>query len=169
MGRPLLLTQKDYSELVKASYIVNSSTSRDTGEEIPRMMRMCAFLPVNIPILFGMLLSTPSVANTVFWQWFNQSFNAGLNYGNRNASSPYTTNDLAFGYFAAVGSSVSVALTLRKAFSGLTRGMTGAKLIVLNSFVASLASGSANFLNTFCMRKVEMNNGIEIFSDEQLT
>lgn len=67
MGRPLLLTQRDYSELVKASYIVNSSTSRDTGEEIPRMMRMCAFLPVNIPILFGMLLSTPSVANTVFW------------------------------------------------------------------------------------------------------
>ena len=47
--------------------------------------------------------------------------------------------------------------------------MTGAKLIVLNSLVASLASGSANFMNTFCMRKVEMNNGIEIFSDEQLS
>lgn len=66
-GRPLLLNKKDYSELVKASYIVGSSTSRDTGEEIPRMMRMCAFLPVNIPILFGMLLSTPTTVNTIFW------------------------------------------------------------------------------------------------------
>jgi hypothetical protein len=73
---------------------VNSAVSRDTGEVIPHAMRMCAFVPVNIPILFGMLISPPTTFNTIFWQWFNQSFNAGLNYGNRNASSPYTTNDL---------------------------------------------------------------------------
>lgn len=151
---------------MRATYIVNSSTVRDTGEEIPRFMRMCAFLPMNIPILFGMLLSRPTVMNTIFWQWFNQSFNAGLNYGNRNASSPYTNKDLAFGYSAAVGSSVSVALFLRKAFSGLTRNVTGSKLILINSLVAAMASGTANFFNTFCMRQAEMKNGIEIFSDE---
>lgn len=32
-----------------------------------------------------------------------------------------------------------------------------------------MASGSANFLNTFCMRQAEAKNGIEVFSDEQLT
>lgn len=160
------MTKNEYAELNRASYIVNSSTVRDTGDEIPRMMRMCAFLPVNIPILFGMLLSPPTAANTIFWQWFNQSFNAGLNYGNRNASSPYTTKDLAFGYSAAVGSSVTMALALRKVFANVAKSMTGAKLILVNSLVAALASGTAGFLNTFCMRKVEMNNGIEIFSDE---
>jgi Sideroflexins len=83
-------------------------------------MRMCAFVPINVPILFGMLLTPPTPVNIIFWQWFNQSFNAGLNYGNRNASSPYTTSDLLQGYSAAVGSSVSMALLLRKMFAGVS-------------------------------------------------
>lgn len=56
---------------MRAESIVNSAISRDSGQEIPRMMRMCAFVPVNVPILFGMLLSPPSTFNTIFWQWFN--------------------------------------------------------------------------------------------------
>lgn len=79
---------------MRAQQIINSAVSRDTGEEIPRMMRMCAFVPLNVPILFGMLIMPATTFNTVFWQWFNQSFNAGLNYGNRNASSTYTMKDL---------------------------------------------------------------------------
>lgn len=148
---------------------MGSALSRDTGEEIPRMMRMCAFVPLNVPILFGMLISPPTIFNTIFWQWFNQSFNAGLNYGNRNASSPYTTKDLAQGYSAAVGSSVTMALLLRKAFSGLSSRVTGAKLILINSVIASLAGGTAGFLNTYFMRRVEMVGGIQIFEDEALT
>lgn len=130
---------------------------------------MCAFLPVNIPILFGMLISAPTTTNIIFWQWFNQSFNAGLNYGNRNASSPYTNKDLAFGYSAAVGSSVSMALILKKLFANVTKNVTGSKFILVNSIIAAMASGTAGFLNTFCMRQVEMKNGIEAFRDEQLT
>ena len=149
--------------------MVSSAVSRDSGEEIPRMMRMCAFVPINVPILFGMLIMPPTTFNTIFWQWFNQSFNAGLNYGNRNASSTYTLKDLAQGYSAAVGSSVSVALLLRKLFSGVSSRVTGAKLILINSFVSCIAGGTAGFLNTFFMRRVEMNSGIEIYEDEQLT
>jgi sideroflexin-5 len=121
------------------------------------MMRMCAFVPMNVPILFGMLIMPSTTNSTIFWQWFNQSFNAGLNYGNRNASSTYTSSDLAQGYTAAVGSSVSVALLLRKAFSGMASSMTGARLILINSVISSLAGGTASFLNTFFMRKAEMN------------
>lgn len=148
---------------------MNSAVSRDTGEIIPHPMRMCSFVPINIPILFGMLIVPPTAMNTIFWQWFNQSFNAGLNYGNRNASSPYTTTDLMQGYTAAVGSSVSMALILRKLFSGMASRVTGAKLILINSVVSSLAGGTASFLNTFFMRRVEMKGGIEIFEDEGLT
>lgn len=165
----MLLSKGEYNQLARAAYLMGSSTNSDSGAEIPRMMRMCAFLPVNIPILFGMLLSPPTMANTIFWQWFNQSFNAGLNYGNRNASSPYTTKDLAFGYSAAVGSSVSMALILRKLFANVSKSVTGTKLILVNSVIVALASGTAGFLNTFCMRNVEMTNGIEVFKDEQMT
>jgi len=133
------------------------------------MMRMCAFVPMNIPILFGMLMAKPTVINTIFWQWFNQSFNAGLNYGNRNPSSTYTNKDLAVGYFAAVSSSIGVALLLRKMFSGVSSRMSGSKLILINSFVSAVASGSANFMNTFSMRYKEVENGINVYADENLT
>lgn len=75
------------------------------------------------------------------------------------------------GYSAAVGSSVTTALILRRLFSPLTRRITlgSSKLILINSLVASVAGGTASFLNTFCMRQAEMKNGIEFFADEQLT
>jgi hypothetical protein len=47
--------------------------------------------------------------------------------------------------------------------------MTGAKLILINAFVGCIASGTAGFLNTFFMRRVEMNSGIDLYEDEQLT
>lgn len=77
--------------------------------------------------------------------------------------------DLAKGYGAAVGSSVSVALMLRKLFSGIANHASGAKLILINSFVSCIASGTAGFLNTFFMRSVEMTSGIDLYEDEQLT
>lgn len=156
----------DFDRLQKSISIMNSAVSRDSNEEIPRMMRMCAFVPMNLPILFGMLISPPTTFNTIFWQWFNQSFNAGLNYGNRNASSKYTSKDLAQGYSAAVGSSVLMALTLRSLFASQTRKVSGAKLILINAVVSTIAGGTAGFLNTYFMRSVEMINGIEVYEDQ---
>jgi hypothetical protein len=40
-----------------------------------------------------------------------------MNYGNRNASSPLTTTDLARGYVGAVAVSVSIALLSRIALA----------------------------------------------------
>jgi len=130
---------------------------------------MCSFVPVNIPILFGMLLSKPTMVNTVFWQVFNQSYNAGLNYGNRNASSPYSTKDLMRGYFTAVGSSVTVAITLRRVFLSVTAKATGTKLTLLNAVIGATATGAASFLNTVSMRQVEMTNGIDVYEDAAMT
>lgn len=76
---------------------------------------------------------------------------------------------MAFGYSAAVGSSVSVALLLRKLFANASKRLTGTKLILANSFISLMASGTAGFLNTVCMRNVEMTKGIEVFKDQQMT
>jgi hypothetical protein len=62
-----------------------------------------------------------------------------------------------------------MAVLLRKLFSGISSRVSGAKLILINSFVSCIASGTAGFLNTFFMRRVEMNSGIELYEDEMLT
>jgi sideroflexin-5 len=58
----------------------------DTGEVIKFFGRASAFVPANMPIICAMMLSPPSTKSTIFWQWVNQTYNAGFNYGNRNAS-----------------------------------------------------------------------------------
>lgn len=50
----------------------------------------------------------------------------------------------------------------------LSANAAGSKLIMINSIVAAVAGGTASFLNTFFMRRVEMKKGIEIYQDEAL-
>lgn len=153
---------------MQAQSIVKSSVL-DNGEKIPRIMRMSSYVPINIPISFGMLISAPTIPNTIFWQWFNQSINAGVTYGNRNTSSNYTNQDLIYGYTAAIASSLSVAVLLRKSLANMTSTLSGSRLILMNSFVNLMANCAANFLNTYCMRRTEKEKGIEVFADEELT
>jgi hypothetical protein len=82
-----MLTESEIKKLRNYSTIVNSTIHPDTGKPVPWVMRMCAFVPTNVPIIFGMLMTPVTPFNTVFWQWINQTYNAGMNYGNRNASS----------------------------------------------------------------------------------
>ena len=88
------MTQTEFDEFRYKRLIVASSTSPDSGEVIPWAMRTCSFVPTNIPIILGMLVSPPTMMYTIFWQVTNQTYNAGLNFGNRNASSKQTTNEL---------------------------------------------------------------------------
>jgi len=141
---------------------VNASIHPDTNKPVPWVMRMCAFVPTNLPIIFGMLMSAPTPRNTIFWQLLNQTYNAGMNYGNRNASSKQTTGDILFGYSAAVTSSIVISLGLRKGFAGVTKSMKGGSVVLANSIINYVAVASAGFLNTYCMRMGEMSRGIKI-------
>ena len=132
-------------------------------------MRMCGFLTFNIPITCGMMLAPPTISQTVFWQWINQSYNAGLNFGNKNSSCPFTTQDLVTGYLVASAASVGVGVSLRKLTSGMTKSATGNKLLILNFLVAASASGSANYCNTMIMRYQETKKGITVYKDQDLT
>lgn len=89
-----------------------------------------------------------------------------MNYGNRNATSLYTTEDIIKSYLVATSSSIGVALTIRKILSPLSKNATGAKQIVLNGVVGFFACATAGYLNSFIMRRTELEKGIEIMDPE---
>lgn len=144
------------------------SCANDKGEIVFKPFRMCAFMWMKIPINCGMILAPPTLFWTMLVQFVSQSYNAGLNYFNKNSSCKYTNSDIMRGYMAAIASSLSIAVVMRKATAGVTKGATGFKLIFLNSLVATCSSGSANFFNSLTMRYAEIEKGIAVYSDEKL-
>ena len=74
-------------DLWNARILQSAVLHPDTKQPIPAAFRVCAFVPANIPICAGMLMTAPTTFNVLFWQWVNQSYNAGFNYCNRYAAS----------------------------------------------------------------------------------
>ena len=146
---------------------MNSSTN-DVGNIIKKPMRMCGFVPVNVPIIYGLMMAPPTMGYTAFFQWANQTYNSGLNFGNSNSSCSYSNQDLMKGYCTAVTSAVTIALLMRKMTAGMIVGMKGKRLLLVNFAVSVAASMSANFCNSLCMRYPEIKNGIEVYADEIL-
>lgn len=103
---------------------MNSSTN-DKGEIVLLPFRMCGFIWTNTPILIAILCSKPTMFNTFLWQVINQSYNAGLNFANKNSSCLYTEKDIISGYLAAVVFSLSISLNLRYYTKGIAAGATG--------------------------------------------
>mmetsp|Transcript_12876 Transcript_12876/g.17325 ORF Transcript_12876/g.17325 Transcript_12876/m.17325 type:complete len:233 (-) Transcript_12876:178-876(-) len=118
---------------------------------------------MNLPISFGFIFAAPTPLNTIFWQWINQTYNAALNYENRNASSTYTTEDIAISYCVATSSAIAVALGIRKAVEKQARQLKGGKLVMLNSVSSFVACALSGFLNAYFMRQTEIKKGIDVF------
>ena len=61
-------------ELWDAQRKVNAVIHGPTGEKMNIFGRMSMFVPANVPIAAGLLMSK-SAAATLFWQWWNQTYN----------------------------------------------------------------------------------------------
>ena len=107
------MTQQEKESLLQADDVCGAAVHPDTNKPLPWIMRISSFMPMNVPLNVGFILMPPTLVNTIGVHVANQSYNATMNYGNANASSPYTSEDITKGALAAVGSSVAVALTIR--------------------------------------------------------
>jgi tricarboxylate carrier len=127
-----------------------------TDEEMFIPGRMSAFLPMNVPICFGMLTLATTPMSTVFWQWVNQSYNVVNNYTNRS-SKDVDDVALAKAYALAVGASCGIAVAAGKAMAKAPPAVR-----MLGPFVPYLAVITAGASNVGFTRMDEIQNGIPV-------
>ncbi|KAK3087195.1 hypothetical protein FSP39_002976, partial [Pinctada imbricata] len=80
-------TQK---QIYNAKQLCLSAFHPDTGDLQNVIGRMSFQVPGGMILIGAMVTFYKSNAAVVFWQWANQSFNALVNYTNRNAASDVT-------------------------------------------------------------------------------
>jgi len=108
------MTVKEIEELRVAAKIVGGAVHPETKEIIAVPMRMSGFVSFSVPLI-ALMLFTPkqTPAFNACLQFINQTYMAGINHGNANASTHSSPTDFAWGYCSAVISSVGISYATR--------------------------------------------------------
>uniref|UniRef100_A0A034VL69 Sidoreflexin n=1 Tax=Bactrocera dorsalis TaxID=27457 RepID=A0A034VL69_BACDO len=149
---PETATQEQVKYAMK---LYSSAFHPDTGELQNVTGRMSFQVPGGMLITGGMLAFYRTVPAVVLWQFINQSFNAIVNYTNRNANSPTTVTQLGVAYVSATTSALVAALGCKSYWSKRASPL-------FQRFVPFAAVAAANFVNIPLMRQNEIINGVEV-------
>ncbi|XP_036613974.1 sideroflexin-3-like [Trichosurus vulpecula] len=144
-------------ELWKAKYKYDSAFHPDTDQKIYLIGRMSAQAPMNMILCGCMLTFHKSIVSVMFWQWVNQSFNAIVNYSNRNGNVTATERQLGVAYMSATTGAVATALGLK--------ALTGHLPSLVGRFIPLTAVCAANCINIPLMREREIQMGVPVTDD----
>ena len=117
---------------------------------------MSAFVPMNIPIAFGLICLPATRVNIMFFNFVNQTYNASMNWANSSGKGE-SIKYIGISYALALISSIGVAMLLKRRFDRLNN--VG---VISQALLRIFPSAAAGFLNLFFMRSDYMLNGIEI-------
>ncbi|XP_076338430.1 sideroflexin-2-like isoform X1 [Tachypleus tridentatus] len=145
-------------QVLYAKKLYESAFHPDSGELQNVFGRMSFQVPGGMAITGCMLQFYRTTSAVVFWQWVNQSFNALVNYTNRNAQSELSLRKIAFAYISATTSAVITAV-------GLKNFLKHRASSLMQRFVPFAAVAAANCVNIPLMRQSELTDGIAVFDD----
>ena len=119
-------------------------------------------VPGNMTITGCMMTFYKSTPSVIFWQLANQSFNAIVNYSNRNASAGVTNEQLGTAFAAATTASVGTALLFNKIIAS-SPALSGG---IVGRLVPLFAVAAANCVNIPLMRQQEIKKGITVSTED---
>ncbi|KAL1122989.1 hypothetical protein AAG570_003313 [Ranatra chinensis] len=157
-GREPPGTTQDQLRFAKKLY--DSAFHPDTGDKMNILGRMSFQMPGGMLITGAMLTWYRTVPALVFWQWINQSFNALVNYTNRNANSPLTLTQLTAAYVSATTAACATAIGFK---SYLMRHASP----LFQRYVPFAAVAAANCVNIPLMRQNEILGGVDVYNDRE--
>nr|CAD7199125.1 unnamed protein product [Timema douglasi] len=146
-------------QVVYAKKLYESAFHPDTGEKQNVFGRMSFQVPGGMAITGAMLQFYRTMPAVVFWQWVNQSFNALVNYTNRNAKSSLTPTQLGVAYVSASASALVTAIGCKTFWQKHASP-------IYQRYVPFAAVAAANCANIPLMRQTELINGVDVFDDK---
>ncbi|XP_046750100.1 sideroflexin-2 [Diprion similis] len=142
-------------QIIYAKKLYESAFHPDTGDLQNVFGRMSFQVPGGMAITGAMLQFYRTTTAVVFWQWVNQSFNALVNYTNRNANSPVSTTQLCTAYFSATAAAMITAIGCKSYWQNRANPL-------MARYVPFAAVAAANCANIPLMRQVEIANGVDV-------
>ena len=142
------------AELWEAKAIKAARCHPDTGEIIFLPLCFAAYMPMQPMIVMGMLWPGSGMVNQMFWQWYNQSFNAAVVYANKNKSSEMNSMELAVSYTAALLGAVGISVGMKK----LSKTRPNSMFLRLGAPFCAVVFGGCSSL--ICMRFDELQQGV---------